>query len=108
MHAGAHNAITDIPGILVGHAVVTGEDALSGATVVRCPRGGATAGVDVRGAAPGTRETDLLDPGNSVQRVHAVVLGHGKPFFNGPRAPLRLVASERVGEKAIRLTYVPA
>ena len=40
--------------------------------------------------------------------LHPVVLGHGKPFFAGPRPPLRLVASERVGERAIRLTYAPA
>jgi dihydrofolate reductase len=44
--------------------------------------------------------------------IHPVVLGHGKPFFAGPfagsRAPLRLVASDRIGEGAIRLTYVPA
>lgn len=40
--------------------------------------------------------------------LHPVVLGHGKPFFAGPRPPLRLVASDRIGEAAIRLTYVPA
>ena len=40
--------------------------------------------------------------------VHPVVLGHGKPFFAGPQPPLRLVASDRIGENAIRLTYVPA
>lgn len=40
--------------------------------------------------------------------LHPVVLGGGKPFFTGPRPPLRLVASERIGEQAIRLTYVPA
>jgi dihydrofolate reductase len=40
--------------------------------------------------------------------LHPVVLGHGKPFFAGPRPPLRFVASERIGESAIRLTYVPA
>lgn len=39
---------------------------------------------------------------------HPVVLGHGRPFFAGPRPPLRLTGSERVGEVAIRLTYVPA
>jgi len=39
---------------------------------------------------------------------HPVVLGHGKAFFAGPRPPLRLVASDRIGEHAIRLTYVPA
>ena len=37
-----------------------------------------------------------------------VVLGRGKPFFAGPRPPLRLVANDRIGEDAIRLTYVPA
>jgi dihydrofolate reductase len=40
--------------------------------------------------------------------VHPVVLGRGKPFFAGPRSPLRLVASDRIGEDVIRLTYVPA
>ncbi len=40
--------------------------------------------------------------------LHPVVLGAGKPFFAGPRPPLRLVASERIGDEAIRLTYVPA
>jgi dihydrofolate reductase len=39
---------------------------------------------------------------------HPVVFGRGKPFFAGPRTPLRLVASDRIGEDAIRLTYVPA
>ncbi|MCE3550523.1 P1 family peptidase [Pseudonocardia sp. RS11V-5] len=80
MHAGPHNAIIDIPGLRVGHAALTGKDALSGTTVVLCPPGGATAGADVRGAAPGTRETDLLAPGNSVQRVHAVVLSGGSAY----------------------------
>ena len=40
--------------------------------------------------------------------LHPFVLGGGKPFFAGPRPPLRLVASERIGEQAIKLTYVPA
>ena len=40
--------------------------------------------------------------------LHPVVLGRGKPFFTGPRPPLRLVAGDRIGESAIRLTYVPA
>jgi len=40
--------------------------------------------------------------------LHPVVLGRGKPFFAGPRSPLRLVASDRIGEQVIRLTYVPA
>jgi dihydrofolate reductase len=40
--------------------------------------------------------------------LHPIVLGRGKPFFVGPRPPLRLVASDRIGESVIRLTYVPA
>jgi dihydrofolate reductase len=40
--------------------------------------------------------------------LHPVVLGHGKPYFSGPRPPLRLIANDRIGEDVIRLTYVPA
>jgi L-aminopeptidase/D-esterase-like protein len=80
MLTGPHNALTDVPGLRVGHAVVPGPGALSGTTVVLAPPAGAVAGVDVRGAAPGTRETDLLDPGNTVQRVHAVVLSGGSAY----------------------------
>ena len=64
-----HDAITDVPGIEVGHA--TDADALTGCTAVVC-RAGAVAGVAVRGAAPGTRETDLCRPGTLVERAHAV------------------------------------
>src|SRR5512145_2036612 len=71
------NAITDVRGIEVGHA--QDEEALTGCTVILCRRG-AVAGVDVRGSAPGTRETDLLDPVNLVDRVHAVVLSGGSAF----------------------------
>jgi L-aminopeptidase/D-esterase-like protein len=78
MRPGPHNALTDVTGLRVGHARVPG--ALSGTTVVLAPPGGAVAGVDVRGAAPGTRETDLLDPRSTVQRVHAVVLSGGSAF----------------------------
>jgi L-aminopeptidase/D-esterase-like protein len=71
------NAITDVRGIEVGHA--QDEAALTGCTVVLC-RAGAVAGVDVRGGAPGTRETDLLDPVNLVDNVHAIVLAGGSAF----------------------------
>jgi L-aminopeptidase/D-esterase-like protein len=78
VRSGPNNALTDVAGLRVGHADVPG--ALSGTTVVLPPADGAVAGVDVRGAAPGTRETDLLHPHNTVQRVHAVVLSGGSAF----------------------------
>ncbi|MHA6621837.1 P1 family peptidase [Pseudonocardia sp. DLS-67] len=80
MRPGPHNALTDVPGLRVGHASLEGPGALSGTTVVLAPEGGMVAGADVRGAAPGTRETDLLHPGATVQRVHAVVLSGGSAF----------------------------
>jgi L-aminopeptidase/D-esterase-like protein len=70
-------AITDVPGLLVGHA--HDLDALTGCTVLIAPKG-AVAGVDVRGGAPGTRETDLLDPTALVQQIHAVALCGGSAF----------------------------
>jgi len=70
-------SITDIPGILAGHW--TDAEAATGCTVVLCPDG-AVASCDVRGGAPGTRETDLLRPGNLVQQVHAVLLTGGSAF----------------------------
>jgi L-aminopeptidase/D-esterase-like protein len=70
--------LTDVAGLSVGHW--TDFEAATGCTVVLCDGEGAVAGVDVRGSAPGTRETDLLDPVNAVQRVHAVLLGGGSAF----------------------------
>lgn len=70
-------AITDVAGIEVGH--FTDARRPTGCSVV-IAREGATGGVDVRGAAPGTRETDLLDPSNLVQQVHAIVLAGGSAF----------------------------
>ena len=72
-----NNTITDISGIEVGQA--QDVEALTGCTVVLC-RKGAVAGVDVRGSAPGTRETDLLNPVNLVEKVHAIVLAGGSAF----------------------------
>ena len=66
-----------VAGIEVGHHELDGLP--TGCTVVLA-REGAVAGVDVRGSAPGTRETDLLDPENTVERVHAVVLSGGSAF----------------------------
>lgn len=69
--------ITDVAGIRVGH--FTSPRRPTGCTVILCEEG-AVAGVDVRGAAPGTRETELLDPVNIVDRVHAVLLTGGSAF----------------------------
>ena len=74
---GALNSITDVLGIAVGQH--TSLDYACGVTVILCPSG-AVAGVDVRGAAPGTRETDLLAPHNLVQQVQAVVLTGGSVY----------------------------
>ncbi|MFO1287726.1 MAG: P1 family peptidase [Rubrivivax sp.] len=75
----APGAITDVPGIRAGHAAVLGRP--SGCTVVLCPDDLATVcGVAVRGGAPGTRETDLLRPENTVAQVHAVLLTGGSAF----------------------------
>jgi L-aminopeptidase/D-esterase-like protein len=73
-----NNAISDVPGIRVGHA--TDTEAMTGCTVILGPPGGAVGGVDQRGGAPGTRETDLLRPIHLVQRVHAVLLAGGSAF----------------------------
>ncbi len=72
-----NNSLTAIPTLSVGHW--TNTDAATGCTVILCP-GGATAGVDVRGSGPGTREIALLDPVCSVQKVHAIVLSGGSAF----------------------------
>ena len=72
-----YNAMTDIQGIKVGH--YTDKEGVTGCTVVLC-ESGAVAGVDVRGSAPGTRETDLLRPMNLVERVHAILLSGGSAF----------------------------
>jgi L-aminopeptidase/D-esterase-like protein len=77
---GPTNSLTDVAGIRVGHADRRGDGWLSGTTVVLAPDGGAVAGVDVRGGGPGTRETDLLDPRNQVDRVHALVVSGGSAF----------------------------
>jgi L-aminopeptidase/D-esterase-like protein len=73
-----HNtSLTSLQGILVGH--YTDNRRPTGCTVVLCPQG-AVAGVDVRGAAPGTRDTDALSPSNTVQEVHGVLLTGGSAY----------------------------
>ena len=72
-----YNATTDVPRIKAGQ--FTGKRAATGCTVILCERG-AVAGVDVSGSSPGTRETDLLRPGNLVEKVQAIVLSGGSAF----------------------------
>ena len=71
------NGLTAVPGVRVGHA--TDPVGLTGCTVVLCEKG-AVGGVDQRGGAPGTRETDLLRPMHLVQEVHAVLLAGGSAY----------------------------
>ena len=77
MKAIHNNSLTSLQGILVGH--YTDLRRPTGCTVVLCPEG-AIAGVDVRGAAPGTRDTDVLSPSNTVQEVHGVLLTGGSAY----------------------------
>ena len=76
--AQTNTTLTAVAGLAVGPW--TDREAATGCTVVLCAGDGAVAGVDVRGSAPGTRETDLLDPVKSVERIHAVLLTGGSAF----------------------------
>lgn len=88
-------AITDVAGIEVGH--FTDSRRPTGCTVVLA-RAGAVAGVDVRGAAPGTRETDLLAPGNLVSTVHAVLLSGGSAWgLDAAAGVMRWLESQGIG-----------
>src|SRR5574342_1108876 len=90
-----NNAITDVPRIEVGQA--QDGEALTGCTVILC-RKGAAAGVDVRGSAPGTRETDLLDPINLVEKIHGVVLAGGSAFgLDAASGVMRYLEEQKIG-----------
>jgi len=105
----SRNSITDISGIKVGHA--QDNVARTGCTVIMCGPDGAVAGVDVRGAAPGTRETDLLEPGNLVDRVHAVVLTGGSVFgLDSACGVVRFLEERGIGYETgvARVPIVPA
>lgn len=88
-------SIRDVPGIRVGHA--TDAVGRTGCTVVLA-EGGAIAGVDVRGSAPGTRETDLLRPTALVERIHAVCLTGGSAFgLAAADGVMRRLAEREIG-----------
>ena len=95
-------------GVEVGHS--TDLERGSGCTVVLC-RGGAVGGVDVRGSAPGTRETDLLRPTSHVTEVHAIVLGGGSAFgLDAASGVVRYLAERDIGYRAgpVTVPIVPA
>src|SRR5215470_7093125 len=105
----SRNSITDVRGIKVGHA--HDSAARTGCTVIMCGPDGAVAGVDVRGAAPGTRETDLLDPSNLVDRVHAIVLTGGSVFgLDSACGVVRFLEERGIGYETgvARVPIVPA
>ncbi len=77
---GPTNGLLDVAGLRVGQHTLSGEGWLSGVTVILAEDGGMTAGVDVRGGGPGTRETDLLDPTATVPQVNAIVLSGGSAY----------------------------
>ncbi|GAA3094664.1 putative pantetheine hydrolase [Kribbella aluminosa] len=94
MQPGPHNAITDVPGIHVGQVERLDPPYLTGTTVVHVPHT-AVAAVDVRGGAPGTRETDLLSPVNSNGGVNAIVLTGGSAFGLDTAGPVMRWLEER-------------
>jgi len=102
------NTITDVPGIRVGHA--HDGEAITGCTVVLCPQG-AVGGVDQRGGAPGTRETDLLGPMHLVNKVHGVLLTGGSAFgLDAATGVMRFIEEQGVGFDAhvAKVPIVPA
>src|SRR5512147_1895928 len=102
-----NNTLTDVPGIQVGHAQDT--EALTGCTVVLCPPE-TVGGVDQRGGAPGTRETDLLRPMHLVQHVDAILLAGGSAFgLAAADGVMRYLEEQGVGYDAgvARVPIVP-
>jgi L-aminopeptidase/D-esterase-like protein len=103
-----HDTVTDVAGLAVGH--FTHPQRATGCTVVLCPQG-AVAGVDVRGGSPGTRETDLLRPQNTVDRVHALLLSGGSAFgLDAAGGVMRWLEEHGHGFEvgAVRVPIVPA
>ncbi|MGB9975967.1 P1 family peptidase [Thermovenabulum sp.] len=98
------NTILEVPGIKVGQ--ISDLEALTGCTVILCERG-AVCGVDVRGGAPGSRETDLLRPENLVEKVHAVFLAGGSAFgLDGASGVMQYLEEKGIGFD-VGVTHVP-
>ena len=99
-------SLTAIAGITAGH--VTDELNMTGVTVVRFAGDGARAAVSVQGASPGTRETDLLEPGNLVEKVHAIVLTGGSAYgLDAASGVMAALEEEGVGLPVSEETVVP-
>jgi len=104
-----NGSLTDVAGLAVGHFTDTRRP--TGCTVVLCGADGVVCGVDQRGGAPGTRETDLLKPGNTVERVHAVLLTGGSAFGLDAASGVMCWLEERghgVAVGPVRVPIVPA
>ncbi len=87
--------LNDVPGIIVGHA--QDFDGMTGVTVVICEKG-AVGGVDVRGSAPGTRETDLFQAEKTVDKIHAVVLSGSSAFgLSASSGVMDYLAEKKIG-----------
>lgn len=100
-----NNTLTDVPGILVGHA--THLEGATGCTVILCPPG-TVGGVDQRGGGPGTRETDLLRPTRGMEQVNAVVLAGGSAFgLAAADGVMRYLEEHEIGYRAISEVIVP-
>ncbi|MDR1160413.1 MAG: P1 family peptidase, partial [Syntrophomonadaceae bacterium] len=101
--------ITDIQGITVGSC--ENMQALTGCTVILTGNEGAVCGVDVRGAAPGTRETDLLNPVNMIEKVHGILLSGGSAYgLDAAGGVMRFLEEREIGYKSGEVTVpiVPA
>lgn len=98
------NSITDVPGIEVGHA--QNMNALTGVSVLLC-RKGAVGGVDQRGGAPGTKETDLLNPVNMIEKIHAIALCGGSAFgLDAASGVMKFLEERKIGYN-VGVTFVP-
>jgi L-aminopeptidase/D-esterase-like protein len=101
------NAVTDVPGIKVGH--YTDKKAATGCTVILCEEG-AMAGVDISGSAPGTRDTDILRPLSSIEDIYAILLSGGSAFgLNTTSGVMRYLEEKGCGHKtrAMKVPLVP-
>lgn len=103
--AHARKGLTEVPGIKVGHHTLSERP--TGCTVILVDGDGAVGGVSQRGGAPGTRETDLLDPANMVDKVNAVVLAGGSAYgLDAASGAVRWLEEQNIGWD-VRIAKVP-